>query len=132
MQKVNGNGTLRNTVEIWRIFLFGGLVSIVFLYYTFRLFNLQIVQGPQWSAQAEENRIREINTPAQRGLILDRNNYVLAQNIASYNVIITPASLPDDAGATQEILRQLSQLIKVPINRSDVTTENPYAPCRSD
>ena len=132
MQKVNGNGTLRNTVEIWRIFLFGGLVSIVFLYYTFRLFNLQIVQGPQWSAQAEENRIREINTPAQRGIILDRNNYVLAQNIASYNVIITPASLPDDAGATQEILRQLSQLIKVPINRSEVTTENPYAPCRSD
>lgn len=132
MQKLNGNSTLRNTIEPWRILVFAGLIVVTFLIYVGRLFALQVVQGPQWVAQAEENRIKNINTPAQRGIIFDRNGYILAQNIPSYNVVITPADLPDDAGAIQEIYRQLSKLIQVPINRGEVTPEDPYVPCRSD
>ncbi|HEY9814962.1 MAG TPA: hypothetical protein V6D20_04040, partial [Candidatus Obscuribacterales bacterium] len=110
MQKLNGNSTLRNTIEPWRILVFAGFIVVTFLIYVGRLFALQVIQGPQWVEQAEENRIKNINTPAQRGIIFDRNGYILAQNIPSYNVIITPADLPDDTGATQEIYRQLSKL----------------------
>lgn len=132
MQKINGNGTLRNKVEPWRIYAFAGLTGVVFFIYIIRLFTLQVVQGPQWTAQAEENRIKNINTPAQRGIILDRNEYILARNIPSYNVVIVPSQLPDDAGATQEIFRQLSKLIDVPIYGGELTPENPYVPCLSD
>ena len=132
MQKINGNGTLRNKVEPWRIFVFAGLVGVVFIIYIIRLFTLQVVQGPQWTGQAEENRIKDINTPAQRGIILDRNEYILARNIPSYNVVIIPSELPDDAGAIQEIFRQLSKRIDVPVYGGELTPENPYVACLSD
>lgn len=129
---MNGNANLNNTLENWRVLVFTVLVGAVFALYLVRLFNLQVLQGPEWIAIAEENRISEINLPTQRGIIYDRNGTILARNIPSYNVIITPAELPDDPGATQEIFRLLSKLIDVPIQRGEVTLENPYVPCRSD
>jgi penicillin-binding protein 2 len=132
MDKVRRNGTLQNTVETWRITIFAVVVVAAALVYTFRLFNLQILERPQWIVQAEDNRTREINVATKRGVILDRNGYVLARNIPSYNVVITPANLPDDSGAIQEIFRQLSKMIAVPINRGEVTEADPYVPCRSD
>ena len=49
-----------------------------------------------------------------RGIIYDRNGYVLARNIPSYNVVITPASLPDDEADIQQIYRDVSELTGVP------------------
>jgi penicillin-binding protein 2 len=129
---MNGNPVLKNSVEKWRILFFAAIVGVIFIVYLFRLFNLQILEGSEWNALAEENRISEINVPAQRGIILDRNDFVLARNIAAYNVVITPAELPDDIGEIQEIYRSISELADVPINLNEVTTENPYVPCLSD
>jgi penicillin-binding protein 2 len=64
--------------------------------------------------------------------VFDRNDYVLAQNIPSYNVVITPADLPDDVGEIQEVYRQISELVNVPINLNEVSQENPYVPCISE
>ncbi len=129
---MNTHPTLSNTISQWRIILFIALLGAVFSWYVFRLFNLQILQGAEWSALAEENRISEINIPAQRGIIYDRNGFVLARNIPSYNVVITPAYLPDDPGVVQEIFRQLSEMLDMPINLGEVTPENPYVPCQSE
>ena len=65
-------------------------------------------------------------------MIYDRNGVVLAHNVASYNVVVTAANLPDDPGATQEVFRQLSELIGVPVNQNEISPENPYVPCISD
>jgi penicillin-binding protein 2 len=129
---MNGNAKLTNQLQGWRILLFGIAIIAVFLIYAGRLFTLQILERPEWLLQAEENRISEINMPTQRGIIFDRNDYILARNIPSYNVVITPANLPDDLGAIQEIFRQVSQMVNVPINLNEVSTENPYVPCLSD
>lgn len=128
---MNGNSRLHNNIQPWRIAVFIFVVAGVFLIYISRLFAYQILQGPEYAAIAEENRISEINTPAQRGVILDRNGFVLARNIPAYNVVITPAQLPDDEGAIQEIYRQLSEMLDVPINLGEVTPEDPYVPCLS-
>lgn len=127
---MNGNPNLSNTIDIRRILAFGAAIGIVFLIYVGRLFTLQILQGPQWLAQAEENRIREINLASQRGIIYDRNNSILAQNIAAYNVVITPSELPDDEGEIQAVFRAVSEATGVPINLGDIATD-PYVPCRS-
>jgi penicillin-binding protein 2 len=129
---MNNNPTLNNTIQPWRLLVFAGVIGLVFIIYTYRLFNLQILQGREWEALAEENRISEINLPTQRGIIYDRNGFILARNIASFNVVITPANLPDDDGAIQEIFRELSEMIDIPVNRGEITPEDPFVPCRSD
>lgn len=129
---MNQNTTLNNTLSPWRILFLLIVLAGVFAWYVFRLFNLQILQGAEWSALAEENRISEINLPAQRGIIYDRNGVILARNIPSYNVVITPANLPDDPGDVQEIFRRLSEMLDMPVNLGKVTPENPYVPCQSE
>ena len=98
-----------------------------------RLFILQVIEHDDWSAQAIDNSTEIFNLPTLRGVIYDRNDVILARNVASYNVVITAANLPDDAGATQEIFRQLSHLIDVPVSGGELNQEtNPYVPCISD
>src|SRR3990170_6645383 len=129
---MNNNPTLNNNIEAWRILMFGAILGVAFLVYVGRLFNLQILQREEWVALAEENRISEITLPAQRGIIYDRNGYILARNIPAYNVVVTPADLPDDQGEIQEIFRQLAEITKVAINLNEVTPENPFVPCQSE
>lgn len=129
---MNSSPKLANNLQLWRILVIAAAIVAVFFVYLGRLFILQIIEANDWVAQAEENRISEINLPSQRGIILDRNDYILARNIPSYNVVITPAELPDDLGAIQEIYRRVSEMINVPINLNEVSTENPYVPCQSE
>lgn len=129
---MNNNSILRNTLSYWRVGIFAGFVILTFIVYFGRLFTLQIVQGAEWNSFAEDNRTTEISEPSLRGIILDRNDIVLAQNVAAYNLVVTPAYLPEDPGAAQEILRQLSQLSGVPYSQGEVTPENPFVPCRSE
>ena len=129
---MNSSANLNNNIQVWRILVFGLAIGAIFLLYLGRLFSLQILQSSEWVTQAEENRISKINLPTQRGIVFDRNDYILAQNIPSYNVVIIPADLPDDLGEIQEIYRQINEMINVPINLNEVSNENPYVPCRSE
>ncbi len=124
---------LKNMVSTWRIVLFGAILIVIFLVYVGRLYSLQVIQYADWVAKSNENRTTELNLPATRGMIYDRNGYVLARNIPSYNVVITPAYLPDDEGEVQNIYRSLSELTGVPVNRGTVDpVKDPYVPCTSD
>lgn len=129
---MNRSSTLYNNVETWRILLTVVVIAIVFGIFIVQLFYLQIIQNKEWISIAEDNRISEISLPTFRGVIFDRNGIVLARNIASYNVTVLPANLPDDPGAIQEIYRQLSIVLNMPINLGEITLENPYVPCVSE
>jgi penicillin-binding protein 2 len=129
---MNGSSSLHNQIQPWRILAFVVVSGIVFLVFIVRLFSLQILENQDWVAKAEENSTKEINIPALRGIIYDRNSTVLARNVASYNVVITASKLPDDPGAVQEIFRQLSAMIKVPVNQGEISEQTPYVPCISD
>jgi len=129
---MNGSPHLHNHLENWRISAFVIVMALVFLVFVGKLFSLQILQYQTWSMKAAENSTTEFNVPAMRGIIYDRNGTILARNIASYNVSITAADLPDDPGAVQSIFRQLSALIDVPVNRGELSQADPYVPCVSD
>jgi penicillin-binding protein 2 len=94
-------------------FVYAVVAGVLFLLIS-RLITLQVVENSNWLGQAVENYTTSISVPAPRGIIYDRNGYVLARNLASYNVVITPADLPDDEADIQNIYRELSELIKVP------------------
>jgi len=120
------NGANSN-IDRMRVVSFWVVVGLVFTIFIGRLFILQIVQHDEWAAQAEENRIREISVATLRGVIYDRNGIILARNIASYNVAILPADLPDDEGENERIFRALSELTGVPLNKG--TIDEPLIPC---
>ena len=121
-------------VEKWRLVLLYGLIIFIFVYYIFQLFNLQIVQGETYLEQANENRTSEISVQTQRGSIYDRNGYVLARNVPSYNITITPAYLPEDDGMIQQVYRELSAIIDVPVNNGEINddTVRTFKPCDTD
>lgn len=127
-------------LEGWRINVLYFLIIAIFGYYAIRLFDLQILNSNAYLGQAEENRTREISIPTQRGIILDRNGVVLARNIASYNVIITPANLPGDpteeplTGAVEQVYREISPLINIPVSNGQLNedTVRLFTPCQTD
>ena len=117
-----------------RIGVFYLLLVGIFAFYILRLFSLQVINGEDYLIRADENRRKVVNIQTQRGIILDRNGNVLARNVASYNVAITPALLPEDESATQEIYRKLAELIDIPVNRGQLNdqTVRLYKPCESN
>lgn len=123
-----------NEINHRRLWIIYGLIAVVFLFFLVRLFSLQIVQSADYVTRATDNRTREVSLATTRGQIYDRNGSVLARNVASYNVGITPANLPTDEGAAQEVFRRLSEYIKVPVNNgnTDEETVRNFTPCQTD
>ncbi|GAB4567423.1 MAG: penicillin-binding protein 2 [Anaerolineales bacterium] len=101
--------------EAWRLGLIYLVVAITLTGFVIRLVNLQIFDFDLYKARAVDNYTNEVSVPAPRGIIYDRNGYVLARNIAAYNVVITPANLPADDSDIQRIYRELSELVGVPV-----------------
>jgi len=131
---MNSEKPLQTGLETWRFKVIYAILAIVFSIYVVRLFSLQIINGKTYLEQAEENRITNVSVQTQRGNIYDRNGFVLARNSASYNVAITPAFLPEDQGTSEEIFRQLSALIDVPVTNGIVTDETArlFVACNTD
>ncbi|MCS6994870.1 MAG: penicillin-binding protein 2 [Anaerolineales bacterium] len=115
--------------EAWRALVLYVVLGLAFSFMVARLFVYQVIEHPLWVAQAEENRTRVISVPPSRGIIYDRNGYILASNVASYNIIIIPANLPDSEGDVQAIYRQLSALTGVPVNKGTVEDAKLVSPC---
>src|SRR5690349_18595646 len=75
----------------------------------FRLVVLQVMRHDELSTQAENNRIAVVPIVPNRGLIVDRNGVVLANNYSAYTLEITPTKV-DDLDA---LIDQLSEVVEV-------------------
>ncbi|HXW00818.1 MAG TPA: hypothetical protein VEC93_20560, partial [Anaerolineae bacterium] len=98
-----------------RSYVFRSVALIAFAILATQLWNLQIVQGENYKALADANRFRLNQVPAARGVIYDRNDELLVRNRPTYNVIIIPAYLPEDATAEAKVFARLSELLDLPI-----------------
>ncbi len=148
MNQKNGQGRAEGHWDRWRLWAVYAIIGLIFGVYSLRLFELQIAQGADFQGQADENRRTEVNIQTQRGIIYDRNGIILAQNVPSYNVNITPAELPGDPTAfgdatalateldpnVQEVYRKLSELIDVPVSNGEINEETVrvFSPCKTD
>ncbi|MFO7581559.1 penicillin-binding protein 2 [Guyparkeria sp.] len=71
--------------------LLGAVVSLFVILILFgRAAWLQIAQHDYYSAKAEQNRTRIVVLPPERGRIFDAQGEVVADNVATYQVQITP------------------------------------------
>ena len=82
----DNNKNKSNTINR-RIFLFVIFKFISVVYIIERLYNLQIRQAEKFKKLAENNRINTMFIIPSRGIIYDRNNLVLAENIEQYQLI---------------------------------------------
>ena len=83
-------------------------IAVIFLFY--RMLELTLFDRAFLSGQGKARSIRVINTPAFRGMIVDRNNSPLAVSTPVDSVWANPK----DIELSQENLTQLSQLLKLP------------------
>ena len=94
-----------------RIAVLGGFAVALFAVLAFRLWDLQILSGQQYLAEAKNNRTREYKVIAPRGDILDRNGGTLVENRTSLALQLNMQKLPEDPARQRHELAQLGQLV---------------------
>ena len=100
-----------------RIAVLGGFAVALFAVLFFRLWNLQVIDGDDFLAEAQNNRIREQKVIAPRGDILDRHGRVLVDNRASLALVLDTSKLPDDEAEADAQLKQLGGLVNMPLKK---------------
>jgi penicillin-binding protein 2 len=91
-----------------RFISFGVAAALLFTILGGRLFQLQIVNGERYAAEAAATRTLEVPLRSVRGLVFDRRGRPVAVNVPSWTVKVLPADLPD-AGVGR-ILRRVAEL----------------------
>ncbi len=76
--------------KVQQVFVFSVVAVAILAILLGRLFFLQVVQGYNYQVASEENRTRLATSPALRGTIYDRTGAVLAKDLATYSVKLTP------------------------------------------
>jgi penicillin-binding protein 2 len=94
-----------------RVAIIGGAALVMFGVIFFRLWYMQVLSGDRYLAEANNNRVREINVEAPRGKIVDRNGRLLVGNRIGYAVQITPDKFPKDAVHQQRVYIRLARLL---------------------
>ena len=94
--------------------LFGLLVFLLFII-LLKIFYLQIIQFERFSALSKNNSIKIVPTPPKRGLILDRNNVILADNKLVHSLEIQRSSTSN----IKEITNQLKEKLNIEIETPD-------------
>jgi penicillin-binding protein 2 len=102
-----------------------------------RLYFLQVVNGAYYAERAENQRVRRLPIPAQRGTIFDRNNKILVDSRPTYNVILSREEmrgrdyaslaqpLSGGLGVDEELLRErFDELTRQPAFESIVIKQN--------
>jgi penicillin-binding protein 2 len=74
-----------------------------------REFYLQVVQHEHYIQRAESNRISLVPTAPNRGLILDRNDRILAENYSAYTLEVTRVQTHD----LEATLAEVGKLIEI-------------------
>ena len=85
----------------------GGIAVALFAVLFFRLWDLQVLSGSQYLAEAKNNRSREYKVIAPRGNILDREGNVLVDNRTSLALQLNTRKLPADPAEEKAELTQL-------------------------
>jgi len=91
-----------------RFVAFALIAVTILVALTARLFQLQVIDGGRYAAQAAAAQQVEVPVPSVRGLIRDREGRLLAINVPRWVVTVTPADVPADQ--QQRVIRRVAAL----------------------
>ncbi|MGB1289330.1 MAG: hypothetical protein ACPG7F_22530, partial [Aggregatilineales bacterium] len=112
-----------NPFQGWRLTFFQAVVVGVFVIFSIRMYELQIVRYDEFNDLSEENRLSALPIASSRGAIRDRNDNRMAFNVPAYNVTIVPAELPAAREDELDIFNRLSALVDVPATRENAIND---------
>jgi len=95
------------------LLVLGGILLTILLT---RLLYLQVISHDHYTTLSEDNRVKLQALPPNRGLIYDRNGILLAENLPSYRLEITPEEV-DDMGATLSALQDIIEISDIERSR---------------
>jgi penicillin-binding protein 2 len=113
-------GTAMSPGLALRIAILGGMALVMFAIVFFRLWYLQVLSGDHYLAEADNNRVREIVSPAPRGKIVDRNGHTLVDNRPARVVQITPDALPRNQHDKTRLYTRLARVLHM--SRREIRT----------
>jgi len=93
----------------YRIRLVLVIVIILFCFIVFRVFYIQVFSYDKLSNLANDLWSRNLPLKADRGLILDRNGVVLADNITTTSLVLVPNQIEDK----EKVSQVLSEILGV-------------------
>ncbi len=88
------------------------IIIILLLLLILHLVKLQIVDHTHFTTLSRDNRVKVEPLPPTRGLIYDRNGVILAQNLPTHSLEITPERVKD----LDKTLRELGKIISISEN----------------
>lgn len=94
-----------------RLIVLGILIFSLFATLVSRLFYLQVMEGDEYRAAAENNSVREVVEPAVRGLILDQAGRPLVSNRTSIVVTINRQELNQQDEKGDVIIKRLAKIL---------------------
>ena len=100
-----------------RVAVVGAVAAILFAILFFRLWNLQVLSGDEYLAEAKNNRTREFKVIAPRGDILDREGNVLVDNRTSLALELNTQKLPEDPAEERAELARLGHLAHMSLRK---------------
>ncbi|MDO8676620.1 MAG: penicillin-binding protein 2 [Candidatus Azambacteria bacterium] len=86
------------------------IAFIILFSFLSRAFWLQIWQGDYYANRAIRNNVRLYPIQAPRGLIYDRNNKLLLDNTADFNLLLVPADIPKENETLKNWVKELSKI----------------------
>ncbi len=92
-----------------RLVLSLGFVGVLLLILLGRVFYLQVIRYNYFRTLGENNRIYVVPIVPNRGLIMDRNGVVMAQNYSGYTLEIAAGKVND----LDALIAELSQLVEI-------------------
>jgi len=84
------------------------VVGITFVLLVLSFWKIQILDHNRYWRLSESNRKREVRLPSPRGLITDRNNVILARNVASFKASIIRENCGDFDISCKKIAKLLN------------------------
>jgi penicillin-binding protein 2 len=106
--------TLKNYLRETRLFqnralLAAAAVILLILALLARLVVLQVVNHQHFTTLSQDNRVKVLPLAPTRGLIFDRNGLILAQNIPTFSLEVTPERVQD----LEQTLQELSSIVTI-------------------
>ena len=87
----------------------GTFVLLLLVLLIGRLINLQVVNHEHFTTLSQDNRVKLLPLPPTRGLIYDRNGLILAQNLPTFSLEVTPEQVAD----IELTLNELGKIITI-------------------
>ncbi len=96
--RVVGESGFDRRVVRWirlRVRVMGGLLAVMFAIVSYRVFDLQVLQGERLGQMAEQKALGQVVLTPRRGVIADRNGDPLAISVEVDSVFVEPTRVED-------------------------------------